>query len=333
MPKFKVVCTDYPVPYDFHVEKEILAKAKADFHPRNCRTEKDVIEACWNADAVMTVYAPVGKNAIKTFDRCRIIARYGIGLDNIDVSMATEKGILVANVPDYCVYEVATHTLALMLCLNRKIMILHLDAIVNKNWNVQIAEPVFHLQGQTLGLVGFGKIAQAVTKMTKSFDLSILAFDPYIDSDIIRSYGAEPVKLEDLLVRSDFVSIHTPLTPETKYMITEPQLQMMKPSAFLINTARGGIVDESALYRALKSNWIAGAALDVLEEEPLRENNPLLQLSNVIFTPHSASYSLQSYQEVRTRTATEVARVLCGEWPTAIVNPEAKAKIWWQRDK
>lgn len=333
MPNFKVVCTDYPVPYDFHIEKKILAKADANFYPRNCQTEKDVIEACWNADAVMTVYAPIGKNAIKTFERCRIIARYGVGVDNIDVNMATEKRIIVTNVSDYCIYEVASHTLALILCLNRKIVSLHSEATRKKNWNIEVAKPILRLEGQTLGLVGFGRIGQMVARLAKSLDLSLLAFDPYVRTDIPRLHDVEPVGLKDLLMCSDFVSIHAPLTPETRYMIAEPQLQMMKPSAFLINTARGAIIDESALYEALKNNWIAGVALDVLEEEPPREDNPLLQLSNVIITPHSASYSVQSYQEVRTKTATEVARVLCGRWPTALVNPEVKAKVRWRHNR
>jgi len=333
MKYFKVVVTDYPTQYDFQAEKESLAGIGAELYTFNSRTEEEVLDCCQDADAVMTVYAPVGRRVIEAFSRCRIIARYGIGVDSIDIPTATKRGIVVVNVPDYCTYEVALHAVSLILCLSRRILILHHEVTVRHNWDVAVARPVFRLKGQTLGLVGFGRIAQAVACLVKGFDLSILAFDPYVNHDVAEIRGVQLVELEDLLMRSDFVSIHAPLTAETKYLIRESELQKMRPTAFLINTARAAIVDQKALYQALKNGWIAGAGLDVLEEEPPKESNPLLSLDNVIITPHAASYSIQSYQEVRERAAQEVVRVLSGKWPRpiAFLNPEVKNRVWWAK--
>jgi len=333
MKHFKVVVTDYPTQYDFQLEKEILAVIGAELYTVDCRTEQEVLDCCQDADAVMTVYAPVGARAVGAFSRCRIIARYGVGVDNIDIPAATRRGIVVVNVPDYCMYEVALHTVSLVLCLSRRILILHHEVTVRHNWDVAAAKPVFRLKGQTLGLVGFGRIAQVVADLVKGFDLSILAFDPYVNRDVAEVRGVQLVELEDLLVRSDFVSVHAPLTAETKYLIGKSELQKMKPTAFLINTARAAIVDQKVLYQALKNGWIAGAGLDVLEEEPPKESNPLLSLDNVVITPHAASYSIQSYQEVRERATQEVVRVLSGKWPRpiAFLNPEVKNRVWWAK--
>ena len=331
MKNFKVVSTDYPTEYDFHIEKEILATVNAELYTFDCRTEEEVLDCCRDADAVMTVYAPVGRYAIEAFTRCKIIARYGVGVDNIDIATATKRGVVVANVPDYCAYEVALHTVSLMLCLSRKIIILDHDVKIEHNWDVLPAKPVFRLKGQTLGLIGFGRIAQTVADLVEGFDLFIIAFDPYVSKDVAEAHRVQLVQLEDLLWRSDFISIHTPLTPETKHLIGESRLRKMKSSVFLVNTARAAIIDQKALYRALKNRWIAGAGLDVLEEEPPKENDPLLRLDNVIITPHTASYSEQSYQEVRKRPSEEVVRVLSGGWPRpiAFLNPEVKNYVWW----
>jgi D-3-phosphoglycerate dehydrogenase len=251
--------------------------------------------------------------------------RYGVGLDNIDVAFATEQGIPVANVPDYCLVDVAEHTLALLLALSRKVV--RFDHLVRAGtWRIQAGLPLRRLTGQTLGLIGFGQIAQEVAIRARAFGLNILAHSRSLTSERAAQYGVEAVSFDRLLGTSDFVSIHCPSTPATRGMINAKTLTMMKPTACLINTSRGDVIDEAALFGALTQGTIAGAALDVRTQEPASVGDRLIVLDQVIHTPHSAFYSTESLIELQTKAAWEIRRVLSGENPVHLVNPEYRKK-------
>jgi len=261
---------------------------------------------------------------IKSLNRCKIIARYGVGVDNIDVEAATEQHIIVANVPDYCLDEVSTHALGLILASARKIIFLD-RKVRERTWDFKIAKPLFRTQGKILGLFGLGRIARMVAQKALGFGFKVIAFDPYVSE---ANSKIEMVTLKRLLSDSDFLSIHVPLTDETRHSFSENKLRTMKKTAYLVNTSRGPIVDEKALYVALKEKWIAGAALDVMENEPPDWEDPLLKLDNVIITPHSSFYSEESYVELKTKVAESIRSVLKGELPRAMVNPQVtKIKI------
>jgi len=251
--------------------------------------------------------------------RCRIIARYGIGVDNVDLGAATAKGIVVTNVPDYCVDEVSDHALALLLACARRIPGLA-GRVRSGRWDARDAAPMHRLRGQTLGLVGFGKIPRRLADKARALGLEVIAFDPYVAGDEMEARGVQKTSLPGLLARCDFVSVHAPLAPETQGMIAEAELRAMKRSAYLINTARGPLVLESALLRALEEEWIAGAALDVLQHEPPAADHPLQRFANVILTPHVAFYSEESVQELQRKAAEEVVRALSGRPPRSPVN-------------
>lgn len=313
----KVVITDCDH-LSVEIERKVLNQIKPEFVLAFCNTEDEVIEAAQDADGIINQYAPITRRVIESLKRCKVIARYGVGVDNINVEAATEYGIIVANVPDYCVDEVSTHTMALILACARGITLLN-SKIREKIWNFTLAKPLFRTRGKTLGLFGLGKIAREVAQKASGFGFKIIACDPYV-SRIDR--GIELVEFSQLLSDSDFVSIHSPLTDETRHSFGENELKAMKKTAFLINTARGPIVDEKALYQALKKRWIAGAALDVMEKEPPDWENPLPKLDNLIITPHISFYSEESYVELKTKTAEAVLAVLKRELPRAMVNPQ-----------
>lgn len=318
--RFKVVVTDHPFP-NMEIEQRELGKIGADLVVRQCGGEDEVLDLTRDADAVLNTYAKITSTAIREMTRCRIIARYGIGVDNVDVKAASQRGIVVTNVPDYCVDEVSDQALTLLLALERKVV--PLDKTVRTGvWSYQRFRPIFRLRGRALGLVGFGKIARRLAEKAAALGLRIKAYDPCISNEMIKAAGAEPVSLETLLKTSDYVSIHCPLTPETRNMFGERLFSQMKPTAYLINTARGPIVDEQALYEAIKSKRLAGAALDVLcsEREPVR--TPLLELEEVIITPHTAFYSEEAMVEQRLKAVTQVVKVLTGRSPDYPVNPE-----------
>ncbi len=325
---FTVVTTDYNFG-NLDIEKAILSEIGAELIPRQCHSEEEVIEACRMADGIFNQAVPMPRRVIESLERCKVIARYGIGFDTIDVEAATQKGICVTNVTDYCIEEVAIHALALFLACARKIVILNRE-VKRGNWCSgvpQLPRPIFRLEGQTFGLIGFGNIGRSLANKIKPLGLKIIANDPYIPREIGQTYGVELVSLEEVLRQSDYVSLHLPLNAETRNLIGESQLKWMKPTAFLINTARGPIIDEKALIKALKEKWIAGAALDVLEKEPPEPNNALLTLDNVILTPHAAWYSEDSVPELRRKAALNIRQVLEGYYPKYLVNPEVKAKV------
>ena len=314
----KIVITDCDHP-SVEIERAILNEIDPEFILAHCTTEDEVIETARDADGIINQYAPITRRVIESLKRCKVIARYGVGVDNIDVEAATEYGIIVANVPDYCVDEVSTHTMALILACARGITLLD-RKIRDKKWDFTLAKPLFRTQGKTLGLFGLGRIARMVAQKASGFGFKIIAYDPYVSKV---DDGIELVGFSKLLSDSDFISIHAPLTNKTRRFFGESELKTMKKTAYLINTSRGPIIDERNLYVALKERWIAGAALDVMEKEPPDWENLLPKLDNLIITPHISFYSEESYVELKTKVAESVRSVLQGELPRAMVNPQA----------
>ena len=296
----------------------VLESAGADVVDATRLSAAETGELLPAADGLMTDYFPVDSATIDRLARCRIICRLGVGLDKVDVDAATRAKIPVAYVPDYCRGELADHGLALILALTRRIV--HYDRSVREgSWDYNVPG-VFRLAGRTLGLVGFGAIARALAERVRPLGMSVVAADPYVSDDAVRAAGAEPATLEGLLASADIVSIHAPLTPETSKLIGRNELDQMKETALLVNTARGGLVDHDALADALAAGSIAGAGLDVLNPEPPAAEHPLLALHNVVITPHAGHYSEESVIQVQEDGAREVARALRGEPLRHLVN-------------
>ena len=317
---FIVAVTDY-VFSSLEPEQRVLAPLGVELRSQQCRSEEEIIALAREADGVLNCYAKMTARIIENLTRCKIIARYGIGVDNVDLAAATKARILVTNVPDYCVDEVSDHALALFLTLARRIVIA--DAGVKSGtWSVTAHAEIRRLRGQTMGLLGFGKIAKVLASKVQPLGMKVLVYDPYVEPALIAQHGATAVTFDNLLADADAISIHVPLSPETRNLISQRELAHMKPTAFLINTSRGGIVDEQALAVALKEGRLGGAALDVLSTEPPSPDHPLRQAPNIILTPHLAFYSRESVIELQTKTAEEVARSLKGEPPRSPVNPE-----------
>ena len=308
------------------IENEVLGKIDAEVIVIPCKTEEEVIEASKDADALLIGGAKISRRVMAALKKCRVMVRYGIGVDSLDVKAATDYGIYVANVPDFCIDEVSDTTMGLILATTRKIAML--SSLVKKGtWNRASAKPIYRLRGQTLGLVALGNIGRAVAMKARPFGFRIIAYDPYLSSEVAGDYQVELVDLDKLLRDSDVISIHAPLTERTRHMIGETELRKMKKTSYLINAARGPIVDGEALYRALKEGWIAGAGLDVLEAEPPKADNPLLSLENVVITPHYAAYTEESYREVRAKAAENIVLTFTEGRPKYPVNPEVKDRF------
>ena len=309
-----------------------------------CPNEDQIIAATSDADAVMGAGGKIlpdyrfSRKVIENLTKCKIIALLGIGYDTVDLKAATEYGICVTNVPDYCLDEVSDHTMTLILACARKLYRL-IPEIKAGKWTatqegMALLKPVHRLRGQTLGLAGFGNIPRTMVPKAKAFGFRILAYDPYVPQPTFKVFGVESASLDRLLEESDFVSLHAALTPENEGMIGIEQFKKMKPTACLINTARGGLVDEEALYTALSQGLIAAAGIDVLEPEPPNPDKPLFKLDNILITGHSAHYSEEADEELWRRPWEEVSRVLRGEWPHGFVNPQVKEKFvakWGKR--
>jgi D-3-phosphoglycerate dehydrogenase len=319
-----VVIADYDFG-DVDVERSIIERAGFELVAAQCKSEDDVIAVARDARAVIAQYARVGAKAIDSFTQCRVIARYGTGVDIVDVDAATSRGILVTNVPnDWCEDEVADHAVALLLAEARKLRQYDRETRAGV-WRWQSGHPIYRLRGRVMGLLAFGAIAQAIARRASGFGIEVIAHDPFMDAATIEAHEVEPVSFDELLERSDFLVIQAPLTTATHNLFDEAQLRRLKPTAILVNTARGPIVNDHALYRALKEGWIAGAALDDIEEEPAKQRdwqptNPLFELDNVIITPHAAYYSEESMRTVRQFAAEEVVRVLSGKSALSSVN-------------
>jgi len=328
--KYKVILVDYDD--DLFTprgnEAELLAGANAHWHVGQYRQEKDVLFVTKDADIVMiqSLRLLLTDNVIRNMDRCRCIIRLGIGYDSVDVKTATESGILVCNIPLYCIDDVAEHALALLFDAIRHAA-LQDRWIRQGKWDRRGAQPARRIRGSTLGLLSFGRIARGVTERAKGLGVIILAYDPYVSTQEMAHLGVAKVDLEELLRRSDFISVHTPLTESTHHLLGRSEFEMVKPGVVLVNTSRGQIIDSQALVDALKSGKVGAVGLDVMEQEPLPKNSPLRQFETVSFTPHVGACTDQSVADLY-RTACEIAcDVLSGGWPTGVVNPKVKPRF------
>lgn len=318
--KHKVVITDHFFA-DSDIEIGILQNNNIECLPIHTKSEEKIISNCRDADGIIVQLAPITKEVIESLERCKIIARYGVGYDNVDVDTATKKGIIVSFVPDYCIDDVAEHTIGLLLDLVRKITLAN-NNVKNLNWNYTIAKPIYRLCSRTMGLVGFGNIARSVAYRAKGLGMEIIAYDPYVKQVEMEKLGVKKVSFPELLENADVISIHVPLSSETYHLFGKEEFNAMKEQAFIINVSRGAIIDEKSLIDALSTGKIAGAAVDVLEIEPPQKDNPLLGLDNIIITPHMAWYSEESEYELRSTVACDVVKVLNGGLPKNIVNKE-----------
>ncbi len=316
MSKYKVLLTDYAWP-DLDVERAILEEAGAELIVADSAEPTRLVELARDADAIMTCWAQTTAEVIRAATNCRLVARMGIGLDNIDVGYCTEHGIPVTNVPDYCVVEVAEHTLALIFALARNVAQFHHSSKMGQ-YDLRAAPALRRIEGTTLGVVGLGRIGRLVAEKALALGMNVLACTRQTNSAVA---GVRFVGLHELLAASDFVSLHLPLTEETTHLIGASQLAAMQRTSYLINTARGGLVDHRALAAALGDNRLAGAALDVQEPEPPPLDEPPFSDSRVIVTPHAAFVSDHSLVELRRRSANQVAVCLSGGIPENIVNP------------
>src|SRR5215469_4656683 len=295
----------------YGIEQRILAPFGADVIVDPCQRDRARIKiATAEADAVLVRDSPIDAEAIASMRRCRIIARYGIGVDNVDLAAAQERGIFVANVPDYGAQEVSDHALALLMSVTRR-TVTRDSAVRGGAWNVSPGEKMYRIAGSTLGLVGYGRIARAFERKMRGLGVArVLVYDPLLDAGTFP--GVESVELNLLCQRSDFISLHAPLTSDTSRIINSTRIALMKPTAVLVNTARGGLIDETALAEALRSKRIFGAGIDVFQREPPSRDHPLFGLDNVVLSDHTAWYSEESVAELQTKAAEEVARAFQG---------------------
>ncbi|MBM7691547.1 D-3-phosphoglycerate dehydrogenase [Peribacillus deserti] len=310
---FKVLLTDYEFE-NLKYEEEVFAESGIDieFIKAQCKTEDEVIEQAKYADAILNQYAPVSRRVIESLEHTKIISRYGVGVNTIDLNAAKEKGITVANVPDYGMEEVSNHALALLLAWARKVTILN-NEVKKGNWDFKASVPIHRFNEQTVGVLGLGRIPRRFIEKVKPLGFKTAAYDPFVSEEDMAAAGVQKMELDEIIRESDFLSVHVPLIDETYHLINEERLNQMKQNAVIINTARGPIIDEKALAHALENNIIAGAALDVTENEPISLDSPLLKMDNVIITPHSAWYSEEAMIELRQKAAKNIVHVLSGE--------------------
>lgn len=307
---------------NFDYEMEALEAIDSEISEIPANSDEEFLSGAFDADAIIAGGRTITKPIIDGLNNCKVIVCGSVGTDQVDVEAATARGIPVTNVPDTFIDEVADHTMSLILGTFRRLTLM--DKMVRDGrWGE--GRPLLYefprLRGQTLGFISFGHVARATAERAKAFGFRMLAYDPYIEELIISSYGVEPVGMKELLSNSDIVSMHAPGMPDTNQMLGESQFRLMKKSALFINNGRGSTVDESALIMALEQGWIAAAGLDVLEQEPPDPENPLLQMDNVVLTPHAASASSRFDSQRRIRVGQELALVLTGRWPRACVNP------------
>ena len=316
---WKILITDYAWP-SIEPERQVLAEIGAELTAAETGDEPELLTFAPMMDGILTCWKPVHEPVIAAAEKCQIIGRLGIGLDNIDVEAATEHGIIVTNVPAYCIDEVSDHAMGLLLACARKIP-RYDRAIKDSTWEQNIGPTMYRIRGKTLGVIGFGRIARSIVPKAKAFGFTINVCSPRTDPELIQQSGAQKVSFQELLEMSDFITIHAPLTSETECMFSDAEFRAMKPTAYLINTARGGIVDTAALTAALRNAEIAGAGLDVLATEPPEQDEELLTLENVVSTPHAAFMSEESILDLEIAAATCVVEVLTGKLPESVVNP------------
>jgi D-3-phosphoglycerate dehydrogenase len=318
---FRIVVTDHPAP-TIDVEAEVLAAIDGELIVAARGDEGELTELVSDADAILTCFRHVTPSVIRAGTRLRTIGRYGVGVDNIAVDVATERKVVVTNVPDYCVDEVAEHAIALLLTLARRTA--RYDRSVHDGeWRLDVGVPMHRLAGSTIGVIGYGRIGRAMVARALGLGMHVLVSDPTNPPEEIITAGATPTPLNELLAESDVVSLHAPLTPATRHLLNSERIARMKTGAYLINCARGAIVDLDALADAIASGALGGAGLDVFEPERLPIDHPLFGLENVVLTPHVAFYSEESIGDLQRRAAENVARVLGGQPPQHVVNPNA----------
>jgi len=311
MPRPLIAITDSPFP-SLDPAKKALARLDPDYAMAQSASADDILAVARDADAVLVTYAKLTGPLLRELKKCKAIGRFGLGVDNIDLPAAKELGIAVNYVPDYCLHEVSDHAMALLLALARKVTFAN-RLVQSGRWEVPPIVPLRRLAGQVLGLIGFGNIPRMVAPRAKAFGLDVVTYDPYVNKDATAAAGVEAVSFDELLARSDFVSVHAPLQPATRGLMNAKAFGKMKKGACVINTARGPLIDEPALIAALDSGHLGGAALDVVTTEPLAKDSPLVGRDNVILTPHTAFYSVEALEELQTKCASDVARVLSGE--------------------
>ncbi|KUK49650.1 MAG: D-isomer specific 2-hydroxyacid dehydrogenase NAD-binding protein [Parcubacteria bacterium 33_209] len=319
--KWKIFVTDSDsesVDIETEKAKEINASV---IRVNNCTTEEEVVEYGSSCDALIVDYAPITERVINNLKNCKVIVRCGIGLDNIDISAATRRGIYIVNLSTFCIDEVSTHAVALTLALVKKLFQFTQD-VQSGFWDFKRRLPIVDLKESKIGVIGFGNIARLFIQKTKVFGAKHLVHDPYINPKIIEESGAKPVSFEEILSNSDIISIHIPLTNETEYLFGESEFKKMKKTAYIINTSRGKIINEKALYQALKEDWIAGAGLDTLNQEPPLKDNPLFKLDNVIITPHCAYYSETALRNSHAWAIQAVIDVYKNKMPNNLINKE-----------
>ena len=316
----KVLITDYVWP-SLDPERAVLEAAGIELVPAPDGKEDTLRRLAADVDAIMFCFAKVPGTVLRAAPKCKVASRYGIGVDNLDIPTCTELGIVVTNVPDYCIDEVSDHALGMVLALNRRLG-QHDRAVKAGGWvQVQLNEPMRRTRGATLGIVGFGRIGRAIAAKAAPFGMRVLAHDPLLKAGD-RVAGAEVVTFDRLLQESDFVTVHVPLTAQTRGLFGAKELARMKNGSIIVNCARGGLIDEDALAAALASGHLGGAGLDVMDPAPPRPDHPLFRQQNVIITPHTAFFSQASTVELETRTAKEVVRVLAGQRPENLINPQ-----------
>ncbi len=318
MPQKVVILDDRYDSYQF--EKDVLEPAGITVINIRAQTAAEIIPAICDADGICVNLTPMPAAVIAALAQCRVIARYGVGYDNVDVAAATAKKIWVANVTDYCDEDVSDQAFALFMSCVRKIAQRDRQLRVGIN-DIKSTSPQYRIKGRTFVLCGFGRIARTLHRKLSGFNLGrVLVVDPFVDADAIRAAGAEKADLETALREGDFFSIHMPLNEKTRHLFNEAAFRAMKPTAMVINTSRGPIIDEAALYRALTEGWIDGAGLDVFAEEPVAKDHPLLTLDNITVSGHTGFYTEESMQELKTKTAANVKAVLAGGKPNYPVN-------------
>jgi len=296
---------------------EIL-RSFAEVDVRGAKCVEEMVEAVRDYDGIVLGNEKLDAEVLKNAVRLKIVARHGVGVDNVDLKAATEKGIVVTYTPQANSDSVAEYTVALILNIMRMIPKLH-NTTAAGGWSRILG---YELMGKTVGIVGFGGVGKRVAKKLSGFDVKILVYDPYVGEEEVKRLGGEPATLEELLKNSDIVTLHVTLTSETRHLMNGERLKLMKNTAYLINTSRGAVVDEEALYRALKERWIAGAALDVFEQEPLDPKNPLLALDNIIVTPHNANFTLEALRRTDLMNAEDLKRFFSGQRPLYVANPQ-----------
>jgi D-3-phosphoglycerate dehydrogenase len=311
MPRTVIAITDIPFP-SLEPAKKALARLDPEYRMAKSPSAQDVLAVARDADAVFVTFAKLPGELLRELKKCKAIGRFGLGVDNIDLPAAKALGIAVNYVPDYCLREVSDHAMALLLALARKVTLSN-TIVQSGRWELPPIVPLRRLEGQVLGLVGFGNIPRALAPKARAFGLQVLAHDPYVAGAALATAGVEGVSFDDLLARSDFISVHAPLLPATRGLMNAAAFAKMKKGAYLINTARGLLVDEPALIAALDSGHLGGAGLDVLATEPPAKDSLLLGRDNVILTPHTGYYSVEALEELQIKCASDIARVLSGE--------------------